>query len=528
MARAAACLFAVGAAMTLPMVALPVTEGADRIGMIATAACACLLAAGIALASSRIPRAAFPWIIACGTALITAAIHFRGGPAGAQALHYIWVVVYSSYFFSIRAATLQLLLALGGYGLVVAASDAPGSGLEAWLTAAVALLATACLLSMLMDRMSRLVARLTSAARTDSLTGLLNRRGFEELFELELERARRGGTPLSVVAGDLDHFKAVNDRFGHHVGDIALERASATLDDTKRRVDTLARLGGEEFALIVPGTDERRALMLAERLRSAIKEAFALDPVRITMSFGIACFPRDGRTPEQLMRAADRALYAAKELGRDRTVIYSAEVSKGLDAYGRGARDEQLGTVLALAETLDIRESGAAGHSHHVGRYASMTARAMGLPPWLVERIAIAGVLHDVGKIGVSDRVLTKPTSLSRGEWEEIKRHPVIGARILRNARMDDIGAWVLSHHERPDGRGFPTGLVAEDIPLEARILAVADAYEAMTSDRPYRDALTDDQARAELVRGSDTQFDARVVSAFLDALEREDVASAS
>jgi HD-GYP domain-containing protein (c-di-GMP phosphodiesterase class II) len=175
--------------------------------------------------------------------------------------------------------------------------------------------------------------------------------------------------------------------------------------------------------------------------------------------------------------------------------------------------------VIGLAEALDIRDTGSTGHSHTVGRYAELTAIELGLPGEHVERVRLAGVLHDVGKIGVSDRVVTKPGPLDADEWREMRTHPEIGARLLTHPNFDDLRAWVLSHHERPDGRGYPHGLTAEDIPLEGSILAVADAYEAMTADRVYRSSLGEEAARAELEAGAGTQFDARVVEAFLAAV---------
>jgi putative nucleotidyltransferase with HDIG domain len=248
--------------------------------------------------------------------------------------------------------------------------------------------------------------------------------------------------------------------------------------------------------------------------------------VPITISFGIACFPNDGCTAAELLGAADQALYGAKELGRDRCVIFSGELAQVLSTgNGEGAGGQHLETVLALAETLDMRESISTRHSQQVGRYAEMTARELGLPMRKVERVRLAGILHDVGKIGVSDAVLNKPAALTDEEWAEVRRHPEIGARILGHAHLDDLTDWVLAHHERPDGRGFPFGTAGEEIPLEARILAVADAYEAMTSDRPYRPALSSDEAEAELLEGVGTQFDAHVVRAFLDSLKREGAA---
>jgi diguanylate cyclase (GGDEF)-like protein/putative nucleotidyltransferase with HDIG domain len=371
------------------------------------------------------------------------------------------------------------------------------------------------------DRIERLVHRLTDAARTDPLTGLLNRRAFEELFELELERARRGGRNLSVLVGDLDGFKQVNDRLGHAAGDAALERLAADLEKWKRRIDAAARVGGEEFALLLPETDERGAFLVAERLRRAVLRTFSDDPLPITISFGLASWPEHGDDPELLMRAADQALYAAKDLGRDRSVIYSAEVASML---GRGSDDGeiQLATVVSLAEALDIRDTGTAQHSQTVGRYARLMAEELGLTPDRVERIRVAGILHDVGKIGIADGVLTKPGPLDDEEWTEMRTHPQIAARLLARPEFSDLRSWILAHHERLDGSGYPEGLSDEEIPLEARVLAVADAFEAMTADRVYRSALGEEAARAELEAGVGSQFDAEVVDAFLRALDRE------
>ena len=177
--------------------------------------------------------------------------------------------------------------------------------------------------------------------------------------------------------------------------------------------------------------------------------------------------------------------------------------------------------MLVLAETLDLRDSGTALHSQTVGRLCEQIAVALGLAPEQVERVRLAGLLHDIGKIGVADTILQKPAALTEDEWAEMRKHPELGARILTGANLDDISSWVLAHHERPDGRGYPHGLVGDAIPLEARILAVADSFEAMTSDRVYRAGMPIEEAAAELRRCAGAQFDARVVEVFLATLAR-------
>ena len=182
----------------------------------------------------------------------------------------------------------------------------------------------------------------------------------------------------------------------------------------------------------------------------------------------------------------------------------------------------QLDTVIGLAEALDIRDTGTAKHSRTVGRYARLMALEMGLGEARAERIELAGLLHDVGKIGISDRVLTKPGPLDAEEWAQMRTHPQIGARLLSRPELADLRGWILAHHERPDGQGYPFGLSGDEIPIEARIVAVADAYEAMTADRVYRLALGEQTAREELASCAGEQFDPEVVGAFMAALDRE------
>jgi two-component system cell cycle response regulator len=370
-------------------------------------------------------------------------------------------------------------------------------------------------------RMAGLRARISEASRNDPLTGLLNRRALEEMLVMELERATRAGRPLSVIVGDLDSFAAVNERQGHAAGDSALQLVARDCLKWKRRIDQAARIGGEEFALLLPETDERGAYIVAERLRRAAHRTFAEAVVPVTISFGVASSPAHGADPVSLLRAAERAVAAAKDLGSDRTVIYSDEVARTLAKPGEEADGQlQLATVIALAEALDIRDTGTGQHSHTVGRYAELMARELGFEEEHVERVQLAGVLHDIGKIGISDRLLSKPGPLDADEWQEMYTHPEIGARLLSRPEFHDLRAWILAHHERPDGVGYPYGLSGDDIPIEARILAVADAYEAMTAERVYRPALGADAARAELEAGAGSQFDAELVGAFLRALD--------
>jgi HD-GYP domain-containing protein (c-di-GMP phosphodiesterase class II) len=241
------------------------------------------------------------------------------------------------------------------------------------------------------------------------------------------------------------------------------------------------------------------------------------------VSVGVAGRGPEARDAAELRRAANRALYAAKRLGRDRCVVHHAQTLEMLDAL-RDAEDggaEQLAAAMLLAETLDLRDVATARHSETVGLYAEQIARELGFAADEIERVRAAGILHDIGKLGIADATLHKPGTLDDHEWAEIEGHPELGSRILEHANLRDIAAWVLHHHERVDGTGYPRALAGEEIPLEARILAVADAYEAMTSDRPYRAALPLEAAREELRRGAGRQFDGEVVSAIERVLDR-------
>ncbi|HWM07808.1 MAG TPA: diguanylate cyclase [Solirubrobacteraceae bacterium] len=355
-------------------------------------------------------------------------------------------------------------------------------------------------------------------AEHDPLTGLRNRRGLQEHIDSEIARA---GT-VAVLVCDLDNFKRVNDSLGYVQGDEALRRFAAVLADTG---GLAARLGGEEFAVVLPGCGEDAALAVGERVRAAVARAFDDFQWPVTTSVGVAVSGPGAERASQLLRAATRAVFGAKRLGRDRCVAYHAETLEALlgtlEEGGDEAR-EQLAAAMLLAETLDLRDVGTARHSQTVGRYAEGIARALDLPEDRVERIRAAGVLHDIGKLGVADAVLKKPGKLTDDEWVEMRRHPELGARILDHANLRDISGWVLAHHERIDGRGYPHGLAGDEIPLEARILAVADAYEAMTADRAYRAALGHDAAQEELRAGSGSQFDPAVVDAFLAVLAPE------
>lgn len=365
----------------------------------------------------------------------------------------------------------------------------------------------------------------THQAGTDELTGLANRRVIEEHLETVAARAAARSDVLSVLVLDLDEFKQINDRFGHGAGDDCLRAVARTVEASLRPGDHAGRVGGEEFLVILPDTGPRAAWLVAERLRAAIGELPAPAGLELSASFGVASYPRHAQSAGALVRAADSAMYSAKAIGRNRSVVFNPERALSRTESTRRAQashEGYLGSVLALATAVDARDPSTHAHSATVSLYAAEIATRLGLGGDVVEEVRIAGLLHDIGKVGVSDAVLLTPDRLTDTELTEMQRHPEIGAKLLVHPGLANVRVWVLQHHERPDGRGYPGRLRSPDITLEALILAVADAYEAMTSDRPYRLGLSSAEARDELEGGRGTQFDARVLDAFLTYLDEE------
>jgi diguanylate cyclase (GGDEF)-like protein len=364
--------------------------------------------------------------------------------------------------------------------------------------------------------------RALAQASEDGLTGLPNHRTFQTRLEEEVARARRGGRPLALIMVDIDDFRTVNNTYGHQIGDATLVAIATALRGSVRGVDVAARYGGDEFAVIMPETNMIEAYDAAERAHAAIA---GLDltglgvSIRLGASVGVATLPMHAMTREDLVHAADQAAYAAKHQGKGR-VGRPEEAILPLDrdpiALTAQLVTANMATVEALAAAVDAKDPYTRGHSQRVAGYAEAIARAMGLPAGDVARVRLSGQLHDVGKIGVPDAILTKPGALNDAEFAILKQHPAIGERMLAAAPfLQEILPAVRHHHERWDGRGYPDGLKDRMIPRDAAILAVADSFDAMTSSRTYRPALSLPEARRRLREGSGTQFDATVVAAF-------------
>jgi diguanylate cyclase (GGDEF)-like protein len=360
------------------------------------------------------------------------------------------------------------------------------------------------------------------AATTDPLTGLENRRGFDDRFDQELALAAAHHRQLSVVLFDCDNFKTINDRLGHDRGDEALRRVAEQLTRTMRTGDLAARLGGDEFAVLLPGTEPVGAHRTCERLRSAITGLAIPEIGAMEASFGAASYPDDGLTAAELLRAADQAMYVAKSAGRNRTQAF-----RHLRAVADGSRScagSIVESLIELAQSVDESYLADNGHSQLVGHCAAQIGRRLELSAAVVGRLRVAGQLHDIGKLALPGTILRKTGTLTDDEWTQMRTHPTVGAHMLEVTGDDELVQWVRHHHERLDGQGYPARLSAQAIPLGSRVLAVGDAFEAMTSARRYREALPVAAAMVELRRHAGTQFDPKVVEALARALASGDL----
>jgi len=360
-------------------------------------------------------------------------------------------------------------------------------------------------------------ATLAAQASTDALTGLSNRRALHERLAAEVSRAIRHERLLSVAVIDIDHFKYVNDFGGHEVGDEMLARVAHCLAEHARAEDSLGRVGGDEFAWVMPETSREEALVAVERARRLIA-ATASRKYRITVSAGI-CDTKASAHPAQLISFADSALYWSKAHGRNRCWIYDPAVIAELSAPERVQRLERSHAILGLRElarAIDAKDPATREHSERVAALVTKLARAAGWSPERAVLLSEAALVHDVGKVAVSDDLLHKEGALTPAERERVKEHAELAARIAENVLVAEQVEWIRTHHERPDGTGYPRGLCEAQIPAGAALLAVADAWDVMTSGRPYSKPKSVDTALAECAQLVGGQFTRDAVGALL------------
>ena len=371
---------------------------------------------------------------------------------------------------------------------------------------------------------SRLYAEAEEKARVDELTDLLNRRSLDELMATEINRQQRYGGVFSLIILDLDGFKAFNDNYGHLAGDKLLKEIGSVLKSTIRSTDQAFRYGGDEFAVLLPNTPIDATTQVADRIRRKVAAKAKTGHIAVSASLGLANWPADGVAADEIVAAADTALYRAKREGGNRSYCASGTLLELKDtplSLMDGTDGDTLSAIFAMAEAVDAKEHYANSHWKKVKEYATFLATAVELDPEEISKLETSALLHDIGKISISEKILNKRTPLTADEWEMIKTHPQVGVNIASRApELALCLPGILHHHERYDGTGYPIGLKGEEIPLEARILAIADAFTAMTTVRSYSDALTIAEALEELKRCAGTQFDPSLVEIFNNAIQ--------
>lgn len=538
LARAGAYVSLAGMCLGVFGVILPHPESFDVRSMLLAQASTGLYAAFFLLFANRIPM----WLVrlspAMGILQVTAGVYFTHDPTSAFSLFYLWPCFYAFYFLPRIDAVADVAflgLSYGAVMVVMAGSersvDAGSGTLTYQFVVTVGSLAVGGLMiHTLRTRVNRLWGSLSSAARTDLLTGFVNGHGINEILTNEIERARINAHRVGLIAVNLSGLRQLNKELGYEAGDEVLRRLAQMLDESTRRIDTVGRTGASEFMIVLPQTDEHTGFLLAEQILTRMRRAYRERGFKLSGGLGVAVFPKHASNVDELLQATTAATNASVALGSDRVVVYSSDLEGAIEGEGASTPGEgraQLGTVLSLAEVLDLHDEGNSSHSTAVAGYCEMIGRDMGLSDQRIQRLRLAGMLHDIGKVGIPDSILDKPGPLSPSEWDQVRRHPEMAARILAARELTDIREWVLARHEQPDGHGYPRGLSGEEVPLESRILAVAESYDAMTSERPYRPAMSGGEAIAEMGRYAGSQFDGAVVDSLVRALDRATAGSA-
>ncbi|MFA5255885.1 MAG: diguanylate cyclase [Candidatus Omnitrophota bacterium] len=387
--------------------------------------------------------------------------------------------------------------------------------------------------------------RLNQLSLRDLHTGLYNHKYLAEIIDAEFYRAKKLGSAIAVVMLDVDYFKSINDTYGHQFGDMVLKQLAHYLRRMMRQYDVVIRYGGEEFVIMSPGTDRVHALVMAQRMIDAINAhnfGDAKTSVKLKVSLAVVSYPEDKVTDAMdLIKLSEQIIARAKEEGGNR--IYSSVdknsmfdgsgqrgkgpnvgvLHKMLDKLHKEANESLTESIFAFAKTIEVKDRYTGEHVERTVKYATAIARALNLPLSEIEMIRQAAMLHDLGKVGISEAILNKKTKLTKKEIDEINRHPKIAADILRPIHvLNAIIPLILHHHERWDGKGYPNKLKGEDIPLGARIVAIADVYQALISRRPYRKAFSKSKALKMIREASGTQFDPRIVNVFFDVIKKD------
>jgi diguanylate cyclase (GGDEF)-like protein len=341
------------------------------------------------------------------------------------------------------------------------------------------------------------------------------------MIDSEISRHSRYGGVFSLAILDLDSFKAYNDTYGHLSGDHLLSEVGQCISSTIRTADAAFRYGGDEFAILLPHTTIEAAFQVTERVRKKIAERLNYGDMSVTASIGLAAWPDHGISHTDIIAAADATLYEAKRKGGNQSQCaaegLSSERLNDSQPDTENIDSDVLGMARALSETLHSRSSFDKDRSRNIVEDCLDMARVLRLDEATANRLEICALLHDIGKVNISDAILAKPGSLTAEEWEIIRTHPMLGAEIAtRIPKLASCVGGILHHHERFDGTGYPDGLKGEDIPLEARILAIADAFAAMTSHKPYSRTLTHEQGLQEIERCAGTQFDPTLARHFI------------